>query len=412
MEHKTQVSRTLLPLLVSLVLCLTFLGVGECFAWTGGIVGDGGVILHTYGMSAWFAQTSGTTNNLHDIAFADTNTAWAVGDGGVIRHTTNSGTTWTAQTSGTTNNLWGVFFVDSLSGWIVGDGGIIRRTTNGGTTWSTQTSGTSFRLYKVTFQSPNIGWAVGDQGVILYTPNGGGLWILQTSGTTSDLYGISFINTTAGFVVGNGSTTLRTTDGGTNWVLRAQPPGAQNVWGVSALNVNTAWIAGYGYGGGDWGGQIWNTTDGGGSWVFQRLVRGTSFRSISFIDSLRGWSVGNGGAILRTTTGDSVWTTQPSGTPNTLWAVTFTNIPPSSGVEETAGVRDQGLGIRVTARPNPFASFAAIPGHEAERFAVYDVSGRQVGTYKGDRIGEGLSPGVYFVGAHGRAPLLRIVKVR
>jgi len=66
------------------------------------------------------------------------------------------------------------------------------------------------------------------------------------------------------------------------------------------------------------------------------------------------------------------------------------------------------------ATPNPFVSFARVPGHEAERFALYDVSGRQVGTYKGDRIGEGLAPGVYFLkgmGNAGAAPV-RILKVR
>jgi hypothetical protein len=85
----------------------------------------------------------------------------------------------------------------------------------------------------------------------------------------------------------------------------------------------------------------------------------------------------------------------------------------SSGVEETAGVRDQGLGIRLKATPNPFTSFATLPGHEAERFALYDVSGRKVGTYRGDRVGEGLAPGVYFLRpVSGDAKPLRIVKVR
>jgi hypothetical protein len=85
-----------------------------------------------------------------------------------------------------------------------------------------------------------------------------------------------------------------------------------------------------------------------------------------------------------------------------------------TGVEETAGVRDQGLGIRVTATPNPFASFARVPGHEGERFSLYDVSGRRVGTYKGDRIGEGLAPGVYFLKGTGLGNVapVRIVKVR
>jgi hypothetical protein len=85
----------------------------------------------------------------------------------------------------------------------------------------------------------------------------------------------------------------------------------------------------------------------------------------------------------------------------------------STGVEETAGVRGQGIGIRVMARPNPFISFATLPGHEAERFSLYDISGRKVGTYKGDRIGEGLPTGVYFLKPEGAmAKPLRIVKVR
>jgi hypothetical protein len=65
------------------------------------------------------------------------------------------------------------------------------------------------------------------------------------------------------------------------------------------------------------------------------------------------------------------------------------------------------------ATPNPFASFARVPGLEAERLELYDASGRLSGTYPGNRIGEGLPPAVYFVrlvGEHARS--LRVVKVR
>jgi len=68
-------------------------------------------------------------------------------------------------------------------------------------------------------------------------------------------------------------------------------------------------------------------------------------------------------------------------------------------------------GFKIT--PNPFTSFVRVPGHEAERFALYDVSGRKVGTYQGSRIGEGLAGGVYFLQLEGKdAKPLRIVKVR
>jgi len=84
-----------------------------------------------------------------------------------------------------------------------------------------------------------------------------------------------------------------------------------------------------------------------------------------------------------------------------------------TGVEEKTGVRDQRLEVRLTATPNPFTSFTTLPGHSADRFTLYDVSGRRVGVYKGDRIGEWLQAGVYFLRTEkGDRKPLRIVKVR
>jgi hypothetical protein len=86
----------------------------------------------------------------------------------------------------------------------------------------------------------------------------------------------------------------------------------------------------------------------------------------------------------------------------------------NSGTEETW---KQGDGERVrpkcSAVPNPFTSFTSFSGHEAERFILYDISGRRVGVWKGDRVGEGLSPGVYFLKSEGKdTKPLRIVKLR
>src|SRR5256884_269247 len=58
---------------------------------------------------------------------------FAVGSGGRILHTTDTGTTWSDQTSGSSANLHNVAFAsDALRGIAVGDGGVILRTTDGG----------------------------------------------------------------------------------------------------------------------------------------------------------------------------------------------------------------------------------------------------------------------------------------
>ena len=63
--------------------------------------------------------------------------------------------------------------------------------------------------------------------------------------------------------------------------------------------------------------------------------------------------------------------------------------------------------------PNPFVSFASVPGYGREQFALYDISGRLVGMYQGDKIGADVSPGVYFIKRAGADGVpVRIVKLR
>ncbi len=84
----------------------------------------------------------------------------------------------------------------------------------------------------------------------------------------------------------------------------------------------------------------------------------------------------------------------------------------SVSVEEPRSSRRAAAGS-MRATPNPFTSFARIPGHEAERFEFYDALGKRVGTYLGSRIGQGLAPAVYFVKPeHEHSRSLRIVKAR
>ncbi len=84
----------------------------------------------------------------------------------------------------------------------------------------------------------------------------------------------------------------------------------------------------------------------------------------------------------------------------------------NSGIEDNKRVEGPRVqGFKIT--PNPYTTFASIPGHEAERFSLYDISGRKVGTYPGIRIGMGLKAGVYFLRPEVKdGKPLRIVKLR
>jgi len=58
---------------------------------------------------------------------------------------------------------------------------------------------------------------------------------------------------------------------------------------------------------------------------------------------------------------------------------------------EGDGGRSRSSGQIEKKNTNPFNSFASVPGRETERFALFDISGRRVGTYRGERVG-GLLP--------------------
>jgi hypothetical protein len=80
-----------------------------------------------------------------------------------------------------------------------------------------------------------------------------------------------------------------------------------------------------------------------------------------------------------------------------------------TGIEEQTGnVAKAGL-----VWPNPFIGYGRVPGHELEHFALYNITGQRVGIFRGDRIAEGLAPGVYFIqGENGASSTVRVVKIK
>ena len=299
---------------------------------------------------------------------------------------------WVRQNSGTGLYLYSVHFpLNASTGYAVGASGTILMTSDGGAAWVNQPSGIGQYLLSVHFPvDAATGFAVGEAGIILKTTNGGANWFPQTSDTTNWLSSVHFpLNAQTGYAVGGAGTILKTTDGGAAWVRQTM---GTTRW-LLAVHFPLDASTGYAVGGWPDSSIILKTTDGGASWDTQTSGATDPLYSVHFpVNALTGYAAGWHGTILKTIDG-------------------------GSGVEETAEVRSQRLEVRLTAKPNPFTSFATLPGHEAERFSLYDVSGRKVGTFRGDRVGEGLAPGVYFLckGTACRAPTtapLRIVKVR
>jgi hypothetical protein len=135
-------------------------------------------------------------------------------------------------------------------------------------------------------------------------------------------------------------------------------------------------------------GVIIASTDGGVNWSPQFSGTQAALLKIWFVNERQGWAVGNSGVILHTNDGGR------------------------SGLEESTSSDYVPLHT-FCVQPNPIVSVASVPGHSSERFALYDISGRKVGVYKGDRIGWDVSPGVYFLRPQeGKANPVRVVKVR
>ena len=435
--------------------------------------GENGVITHTTnGGTVWNRQVSGTFAYLLGVDFPETQRGWVCGSGGTILGTPNGGTTWSPESSNTTFPLWAIDFADTLYGIAVGgyygpleppgpgirDQGLgfrgqggtalqnakckvqsakgatnemlnqvqhdevqwprndtpwiqdtikiwgteldfwkwswrpeekilqtpyrtITRTTNGGSQWIAQNSNAD-PLYGVSYVTRTEGWACGPPGAIIHTTDGGATWQNQPSGVGNELNWIQFRNVQNGWCVGSGGTALWTTDGGTTW-NRGNTGTTAYLWSCAFYDMQN------GFASGD-NGLILKTTDGGRNWQLDTSNVHTNLTAQCALDSAHAWAAGGYGVVVG-------------------WRLAGT-----SGVE-TRGQGDKGTRANISLRawPNPFVSYARVPGHEKERFALYDITGRKAGVYPGDRIGEGLASGVYFLmPLTGETKPQRIVKIK
>ncbi len=191
----------------------------------------------------------------------------------------------------------------------------------------------------------------------------------------------------------------RSTDGGTSWTADSNLTNdtSYSWWpsvAVSGTRIHVVWLD---YRDGDWEIYYKRSTDGGTSWETDARLTYAPNGSTSPSVALSGSAV------------HVVWYDYRDGNSEIYYKRNPTG---NLGVVENIGSSPVSRPAS-SIRPNPFTSFATLPGHEGVRFALYDVSGRKVGVYKGDRIGEGLVAGVYFLRPEGlRSKPLRLVKLR
>jgi photosystem II stability/assembly factor-like uncharacterized protein len=102
------------------------------------------------------------------------------------------------------------------------------------------------------------------------------------------------------------------------WFWQNPLPQGNGLSSVSFVNELTGWTVGE-YG------TILRTTDGGINWTLQSSGTIETLTGVSFTDSDYGTAVGGPGTILRTTDGGTTWTEQLSGTTEWLEGVSFTD---------------------------------------------------------------------------------------
>jgi photosystem II stability/assembly factor-like uncharacterized protein len=268
-------------------------------------------------LGSWTSQHSETEAWLSSLAFATSQSGWAVGwSPPTILHSEDGGGSWTEQNVGTGVTFSSIVFATPQSGWMVGQGGTILHTEDGGRNWTNQNSGTGAGLFSATFVTSQLGWSVGGGGTILHTTDGGRNWTKQNSGTEAKLTSVSFPTRQSGWVAGDDGTILHTEDGGNSWTKQSTGIG-DLLWSVAFASTQLGWAVGQ-------NGVLLHTEDGGHIWTKQNSGTGKELHSIAFATARSGLAVGEGGTILHTEDGGETWTKEISGTSTELFAVFFT----------------------------------------------------------------------------------------
>ena len=303
-------------------------------------------------------------STLHDVFFLNADRGFAVGDHGTILSSTDGGRTWARVYSGISADLQRVYFTDEKNGWALGgiskpfhdkkdtrvfpSEGVVLQTKDGGKRWH-RISTNIPAVVDAELSPTGAGIALGRSshfhpGGILTTSDAGKTWVGSSANQLNswkalaqvqdlniglrddsqicriesgrvvpmsmlvpakvNLNDIAFAKTKQGYkgiAVGDHFQVLLTNKNGTSWKFQNQPRELAIDLNTVATAGSSAWTAGTP------GTYVYKHDFETGKWKKLNTGQKNSIRKLFFIDSERGWAVGDQGLILRTRDGGKTW---------------------------------------------------------------------------------------------------------
>ena len=232
------------------------------------------------------------------IVLSDADTAYA--------YSWDAGVTWTVIAT-PTKLLNAAVMIGGTKVWIVAQGGYVYYSSNRGATVSIQDAGvaTSQSLNDISAADSLTLYAVGDSNSIIKTSDGGAIWSALTGPATgifpNDLYKVLAIPGTDNVFVGDEQGNVyRSDDAGVTWttVLASNANLAGGIRGLVACDCNVILVAGndsdpYFYAGTE--GTVYQSVDGGSSWIGVEMPTNTGLFDLVCCDVNRYWTVGEDG---------------------------------------------------------------------------------------------------------------------